>query len=228
LGEAKWQHSPTRCMLVTSSSASSVLDTENGDVYIRRTARDYPNPPLAWHETHRNSSTVEWDMQWWHYGREKYAFVGTTVQRRTNAVWKKTWRSLGHALADLETWLSEWNKWLWKTAAWLWNKTAANAGISIGSVDTILHDELKLQKSCAIMSSDRLVRGWDSFGLFSHDVRPSLNCHTHERTFFTSITPSLHVSFNCWWISMGFMPRKWRNRIITRCSLNVNVTIFSI
>ena len=67
--------------------------------------------------------------------------------------------------------------------------------------------------------------GRGSFGLFSHDVRPSLNCRTHERTFFTSITPSLHVSLNCRWISIGFMPRKWRNRIITRCSSNVNVAI---
>ena len=67
--------------------------------------------------------------------------------------------------------------------------------------------------------------GRGSFGLFSHDVRPSLNCRTHERTFFTSITPSLHVSPNCRWISIGFMPRKWRNRIITRCSSNVNVAI---
>ena len=31
-------------------------------------------------------------------------------------------RSLGHALADLKTWLREWNKWLCKTAAWLWNR----------------------------------------------------------------------------------------------------------
>ena len=46
--------------------------------------------------------------------------------------------------------------------------------------------------------------GRRSFGLFSHDVRPSLNCRTHERTFFTSITPSLHVSLNCRWISIGF------------------------
>ena len=67
--------------------------------------------------------------------------------------------------------------------------------------------------------------GRGSFGLFSHDVRPSLNCRTHERTFFTSITPSLHVSLNCRWIAIGFMPRKWRNRIITRFSSNVNVTI---
>ena len=67
--------------------------------------------------------------------------------------------------------------------------------------------------------------GRGSFGLFSHDVRPSLNCRTHERTFFTSITPSLHVSFNCRWISIGFVPRKWRNRIITRCSSNINVAI---
>ena len=36
----------------------------------------------------------------------------------------------------------------------------------------------------AKMSSDRLVRGRGSFGLFSHDFRPSLNCRTHERTFF--------------------------------------------
>jgi len=74
---------------------------------------------------------------------------------------------------------------------------AANVGISVGSVDTILHDDLKMQKSCTIMSPDRLVRGRGSFSLFSHDVRPSLNCCTHERTFFTSIMPSLHVSLNC-------------------------------
>ena len=74
---------------------------------------------------------------------------------------------------------------------------AANAGIYVGSVDTILHDNLKMRKSCAIMSSDRLVRGQGSFGLFSRDVRPSLNCCTHERTFFMSITPPLHVSLNC-------------------------------
>jgi hypothetical protein len=37
-------------MLVISSSDSSVFDIENGDVYIQRTARDYPIPPLAWHE----------------------------------------------------------------------------------------------------------------------------------------------------------------------------------
>jgi len=73
---------------------------------------------------------------------------------------------------------------------------AAIVGISVGSMDTILYDDLKMRKSCAIMSSDRLVRGRGSFGLFSHGVRPSLNCRTHERTFFTSITPSLHVSLN--------------------------------
>ena len=70
---------------------------------------------------------------------------------------------------------------------------AANAGISIGSVETILHDDLKMRKSCTIMSSDRLVRGRGSFGLFSHYILPSLNCRTHERTFFTSIAPSLNL-----------------------------------
>ena len=49
----------------------------------------------------------------------------------------------------------------------------------------------------AIMSSDRLVRGRGSFGLFSHAVRLSVNCRTHERIFFTYITPSLHVSLSC-------------------------------
>jgi hypothetical protein len=94
---------------------------------------------------------------------------------------------------------------------------AANAGISVGSVDTILHEDLKLRKVFA-----RWVwHGGGSFGLFSHDVRPSVNCHTHEHTFFSSFLPSLHVSLNCWWIPMGFMPCKWRNRIITGCSSNV-------
>jgi len=70
---------------------------------------------------------------------------------------------------------------------------AANAGISVGSVDTILRDDLKLWK----VSARCVPRGGGSFGLFSHDVRPSVNCRTHERTFFTSVTPSLHVSLNC-------------------------------
>jgi len=70
---------------------------------------------------------------------------------------------------------------------------AANAGISVGSVDTILHDDLKLRKVYARW----VLRGGGSFGLFSHDVLPSVNCRTHERTFFTSIKPSLHVSLNC-------------------------------
>ena len=90
LGEAKWQQCPTRWMLVTSLIDSSVLYTENGDIYIRRTVHDYPIPPLAWHETHQNSSTTEWDMQWWCYGHEKCAFVGMTVQRRLNILWKQT------------------------------------------------------------------------------------------------------------------------------------------
>ena len=29
------------------------------------------------------------------------------------------------------------------------------------------------------------------------EVDTSLNCRTHELTFFTSIKPSLHVSLNC-------------------------------
>ena len=70
---------------------------------------------------------------------------------------------------------------------------AANAGISVGSVDTIVHDDLKLRK----VSARWAPRGGGSFGVFSHDVRPSVNCRTHERTCFTSITPSLHVSLNC-------------------------------
>jgi len=44
----------------------------------------------------------------------------------------------------------------------------------------------------------RWVMNWiDVVYGFSHDVRPSVNCRTHERTFFTSVTPSLHVSLNC-------------------------------
>lgn len=41
-----------------------------------------------------------------------------------------------------------------------------------------------------------------------------------------SIMLSLHISLNCWWIFIGVVSRKWRNLIITCCSLNVNI-IFS-
>ena len=58
MGEAKWQPCPTRSMLVTSPSDSSFFDTENSDVYIRRTARCYTIPQFAWHETNRNSSNL--------------------------------------------------------------------------------------------------------------------------------------------------------------------------
>jgi len=207
LGETKWQHCPTRWMLVTLLGDSSVLDTEYGDVYIRRTARVYPIPPLVWHETHRNSSTIEWDMQWWRYGREKCAFVCTTVQRRPNAETFRIFRSSFKMVSTDPTDMLALAAICFTVKRW--------SSITICSTHTIV-------------SSDQLVRGRGSFVLFSHDVRPSLNCRTHERTFFTSIMLSLHVSLNCWWILMGFMPRKWRNRIITRCSSNVNVAIFSI
>ena len=48
----------------------------------------------------------------------------------------------------------------------------------------------------AIMSSDRLVCGRGSFGLFSHDVRPSLNCRTHERTHFIACLTQLLMNFD--------------------------------
>ena len=54
-----------------------------------------------------------------------------------------------HTLADLQTRLREWNKCLWKTAALTVRHIAANAGISVGSVDTTLHDDLKLRKVSA-------------------------------------------------------------------------------
>ena len=86
-------------------------------------------------------------------------------------------------------------------------------------VDKRLHFQLPVVSSFIKINQETLELERPT----SHDVRPSLNCRTHERTFFTSITPSLHVSLNCRWISIGFMPRKWRNRIIARCSSNVNV-----
>ena len=148
LGEAKWQHCPTRWMLVTSSSDSSVLDTENGDIYIRRTACDYPIPPLAWHETHRNSSTIEWDMQWWRYGRENvHSWVRQFKAGRTSCVNKpkeprpRTSRS-EDMIARVEQMVMEDRRLTVK-------EIAANAGISVGSVDTFLHDDLKMRKVSA-------------------------------------------------------------------------------
>ena len=88
-GEAKWQHCTTRSMLVTRSSCNSVFDTEMATFTFEEQRVIIRFLPLAWHETNRNSSTVEWDMQWWRYGREKCAFMGATVQRRPKVVWKQ-------------------------------------------------------------------------------------------------------------------------------------------
>ena len=50
---------------------------------------------------------------------------------------------------------------------------------------------------------------------------------SHPRTHIFHVHNAITacLSLNCRWISIGFMPRKWRNRIITRCSSNVNVAI---
>jgi len=160
-------------------------------------------------------------MQWWRYRRKKCAFVGTTVHRRPV---KTNRRNLRHALAYLKTWLREWNKWLWKTATWLWDRQLPMPAYPLD----LWTPCCLMTWNCGKITRDGFHVADAPFGLFSHDIRPSVNCRTHEHTFFTSITPSLHVSLNCWWISMGFMPRERRNRIITPCSSNVNVTIFSI
>jgi hypothetical protein len=70
---------------------------------------------------------------------------------------------------------------------------AANAGISVGSVVNILHDDLKLRK----VSARWVPRGGGPFRFFPHDVQHSVNCLTREQTFFTSITPLLHVCLTC-------------------------------
>jgi len=71
-----------------------------------------------------------------------------------------------------------------------------------------------------------LASAWARLLRFVFTRRSAFFQLSYPRTqIFTSITPSLHVSVNCWWIPMGSMPRKWRNRIITRCSSNVNVAI---
>ena len=148
LGEAKWQHSPTCWMLVTSSSASSVLDTENGDVYKEQRM-------IIWFLHLRGMKPIEIHQQLSETCNDGVMDVKNVCswvrqfKEGQTLCEKKNRRSLSHALADLETWLREWNKWLWKTAAWLWNKIAANAGISVWSVDTILHYDLKMWKSCA-------------------------------------------------------------------------------
>jgi hypothetical protein len=98
-------------------------------------------------------------------------------------------KSLRHALADLARVVHM----IMEDRRLTVRQIAANASISVGSMDTILHDDLKLWK----VSARWVSHGGCSFGLFSHDVPPSVNCHTHDRTFFTSITPSLHASLSC-------------------------------
>ena len=60
-------------------------------------------------------------------------------------------------------------------------------------VEKLLHFQLPVVSSFFKINQETLALERTT----SHDVRPSLNCRTHERTFFTSITPSLHVSLNC-------------------------------
>ena len=134
------------------------------DTVLIKNARYTYSQVSVWIHSDRQQNTRSTKERWrdqhpWKYLDGLYATILLLKRIRRTSCEIKNRRSLGHALADLETWLHEWNRWLWKTAAWLWNKIAANAGISVGSVDTILHDDLKMRKSCAIVSSDRLVRG---------------------------------------------------------------------
>jgi hypothetical protein len=146
---------------------TSVLDIENVDVYIRRATRDYPIPPLA-----RGMKPIGIHQQ-----LSLTCIVGVMDVKNVR----------------FEDMIARVEQMVMDDRRLTVRQIAANAGISVGSVDTILHDDLKLRK----VSAGWVPRGAGSFGLFSHDVWPSVNCRTHERTFCTSITPSLHFPHNC-------------------------------
>jgi len=122
LGEEKWQHCPTRWILVTSSSNSGVLDTENlRRIYSKKSAwLSHSSICVAWNTS---KFTINWVRQaimalwkWKIYVRWDDSWKKAERRVQTNR------RGLGHALGDLKTWMHEWNKWLWKTAAWLWKR----------------------------------------------------------------------------------------------------------
>ena len=86
LDDAKWQHCPTRSMLVTSSSDGSVLDTSLATFTfeeqraIIRFLHLHGMKPIEIHQ--QLSETCNDGIM----DVKKCAFMGTTVQRRPNVV----------------------------------------------------------------------------------------------------------------------------------------------
>ena len=148
LGEAKWQHCPTRWMLVTSSSDSSVLDTENSDAYIREQCviigflRLCGMKPIGIHQ--KLSDTCNdgvMDMKnvcsWvWEFKEGQ-----TLCENKPKEPWPCTTQS-EDMIARVEQMVMEDHRLTVK-------QIAANASISVGSGDTILHDDLKVRKVSA-------------------------------------------------------------------------------
>jgi len=125
LDDAKWQHCPTCWMLVMSSSDSSVLDTsvatfmfEEQRVIIRFLHLRGMKPIEIHQQLSETCNDGVMDVK-------KCAFVGTTVQRRPNVVWKTNRRSLAHALASCH------NKPLKKRLLW-----PCNHGVSVVKICT--------------------------------------------------------------------------------------------
>jgi len=58
-------------------------------------------------------------------------------------------RSLGHALSRSEDMIARVEQMVMEDRRLTVKQTAANAGISVGSVDTILNDDLKMRKVSA-------------------------------------------------------------------------------
>jgi len=78
----------------------------------------------------------------------KMCVRGYDSSKKTELHVKTNRRSLDHALADLKTQLRV-EQMVMEDCRLTVKQIAANAGISIGSVDTILHDDLKMRKVSA-------------------------------------------------------------------------------
>ena len=74
----------------------------------------------------------------------------------------------------------------------------SNGYAGIGS--SLFHSQAAVFHNHLFHSRNHVFRsasaGRGSFGLFSHDVRPSLNCRTHERTHFIACLTQLLMNFD--------------------------------
>lgn len=98
------------------SSGWSVLNTKDGKVYFQ----EHHAIISFLYQFHRNSSTSEWGMQWWHMDLKMCVHEYNSLKKAERGVKTSQWAIATHQHHPIgQHDCTSGTKWLWKAAIWL-------------------------------------------------------------------------------------------------------------